>query len=129
MREYKEYDLIVSGDNHQNFMFQDGRRYLYNAGSLMRMTAGQLDHRPEVGIYDTETKTLEMVKVPIRPAEEVLSREHIEEAKERDERLEAFVKSLKTDYGLELSFRRNLEEFFKANEVRESVRELILENM
>jgi len=129
LRKLQEYDLIVTGDNHKRFYFSDGNRYLVNCGSLMRTTAAQFAHKPCIGLYDTETRTLEMVDVPCPPADEVLSREHLDEVEERNERLEAFITSLKDDYEIDLDFEGNLEKFFSANEVREEVQELIWGNM
>jgi len=129
LMKHNEYDLIVSGDNHQHFMFQVGDRYLFNAGSLMRMKADQLDHKPCVGLYDTETKELEVVEVPCTPAEEVLSREHIEEVQRRDERRQLLVKSLKEGYKIALSYKNNLQGFFEKNKTKEEVRNLIWENI
>lgn len=129
LKKYKEYDLIVSGDNHQFFMFQGGGRFLFNAGSLMRMTAAQFDHKPAVGIYDTDTRKLEVIEIPCASVDEVLTREHIDKVEERDERLRVFIDSLKQDYEIGLSFRDNLQKHFEENEIEQEIRDLIWENM
>ena len=129
LRKYPEYDLIITGDNHQCFMFESGGRFLFNAGSLMRMTASQFAHEPTVGIYDTKGREFRTVKIPCGPSEKVLSREHIEVVGERDERLRKFIESLKEDYEVGLSFRDNLQQFFEANKVEQSIQDLIWENM
>jgi len=59
------------------------------------------------------------------PIEDVISREHLKKNEQRDERMEAFVKRLKDDFEVGLSFERNLEAFFRKNKTRKAVRELI----
>lgn len=46
LRKYPEYDLIVTGDNHQSFVEEYEGRLLVNPGSITRQTAAQSDHKP-----------------------------------------------------------------------------------
>lgn len=109
LKKCKDFDLIVSGDNHNSFMVNAGNQFLINCGSLMRMTAAQRKHKPCVWIYDTETKDVKQHFIPIAPVEEVFS-EKAEEIKEQNEELEAFVTILATDKEeLSVSFEDNVE--------------------
>jgi DNA repair exonuclease SbcCD nuclease subunit len=74
------FALIVTGDNHRSFVTKYGLRYLINCGSLGRTNIDQAAHIPHFMVFDTVTKKLAKIKVPIRPPKEVLK---IEEAKER----------------------------------------------
>lgn len=127
LRKHEDFDLIVSGDNHQGFVISQGKRHLVNCGALMRAEASKemWDHKPFIVIYDTESREIEKVEIPIKPPEEVLNREKIEEAQERNEKLEAFVAGLSEEYSIELDFRKNLDEFLMANEVEEGVKNIL----
>lgn len=122
LQKFKGFDLVVTGDNHQSFTVEHKGRLLVNPGSLLRSTADQADFRPRVYLWYADTNTVEPVYLPI---EDVISREHLKKNEQRDERMEAFVKRLKDDFEVGLSFERNLEAFFRKNKTRKAVRELI----
>ena len=112
LKTYKNYDLIISGDNHQSFIRLASNKgncpILINCGSLMRMTTTQQNHRPCVWIYNSETKKAKRYFIPIQPSEEVFSPE-AEETKERNLEMEAFIEKLATgDKEVTLSFEDNL---------------------
>lgn len=116
-------DIILTGDNHLPFLIESQGRFLVNPGSMMRMTAAQVDHQPRVYIWDSETGKITPEYFPIRKG--VVSREHIERAQERDERVEAYVEKLLSEVEIGLSFENNLTEFYRTNRTRRSVREAI----
>lgn len=72
--EYPEYNIILSGDNHQHFIIEYEGRTLVNPGSLMRMDADQIDYQPKLVILEDGKITVK--DVPI--AHDVVSRKHIE---------------------------------------------------
>lgn len=123
LQKHKEYDLIVTGDNHQPFVVEHEGRLLVNPGSMMRMTAAQKDHRPRVYLWYAEGRKVRPVYYPIE--KDVISREHIERTESRDERIEAFVTRLKGECEIGLSFEKNLEEFMDKNKTSTAVKELI----
>lgn len=130
MRQHSEFGLIVSGDNHQGFIVEGKDQLLVNCGALVRAEASRYnvwEHKPFVVVYDTDTRKYEQIFIPIKPAEEVLNRERIEQVQERDERLEAFVEGLSTEYSVQLDFRANLGEFLKENKVRLGVKDIFKE--
>jgi predicted phosphodiesterase len=127
LRKFPCYDLIISGDNHQSFAVEYEGRWLVNAGSLMRMSANQIDHKPSVYLWYAEDNSIERVYLPI--ADDVISREHIDVANERNERIESFVNRLKETEELGLSFESNMKEFFKTNKTRRKVMEKVWEAM
>lgn len=57
--EKHNYDLILSGDNHQTFIEEMGGRFLVNPGCMMRKTIDMIDHEPCFFIFDTDSKQLE----------------------------------------------------------------------
>ena len=127
LKKYPDFDLIVTGHNHQSFVQEHKGRILVNPGSMMRMTADQDEHRPCVYLWYAESNTVEPVYYPIEKG--VISREHLDKVQERDERMEAFVEQLRTDTELGLSFEGNMEKFLAANEVDAQVKNLIGEAM
>ena len=119
LKKFPEYNLILTGDNHNPFVAEYQGRLLVNPGSVMRMTAAQIDHKPRVYKWYSDTNTVEAVYLPIEKG--VISRVHIENKEERDERMEAFVSRMKDDFEISLSFENNLEEYFKMNRTKKSV--------
>ena len=119
MKKLKGFDLIVTGDNHQPFSLEHKGQLMVNCGSLMRMDANQGNYKPRVYLWNAKTNKKKTVYLPIK--ENVVSREHIEEKEERDERVEAFVKRLRKDCEIGFSFRKNLKEFFDKNKTANAV--------
>ncbi len=123
LRKYPEYDLIVTGDNHQSFYTTYEGRLLVNPGNLTRQSADQIDYKPRVALWYAKTNTIEWVYLPIQ--EGVISREHIDVKAQRDERIHAFVSQLNDDWQVELSFEDNLERAFESNNTEEPVKQII----
>lgn len=127
LRRYPQFNLILVGDNHQPFVEEYEGRLLVNPGSMMRMTADQIDHKPRVYLWYAETNTVEPVYLPIEQG--VISREHIDRTEKRDGRIDAFISKLDNDYKAAVSFEENLERFAKTNKVRESVMEIVYKSI
>jgi DNA repair exonuclease SbcCD nuclease subunit len=123
LRKYKDFDIIVTGDNHKPFVEEYQGRFLVNPGSLMRQEAGQIDHQPRVYLWYAETNNVTAVNIPVDKS--MVTREHIEVKEERDKRIEAFISHLNDDWEANLSFEDNLKLFASKNNVRESVMEII----
>ncbi len=123
LKKYSQYYLIVTGDNHQTFVEEYKGRLLVNPGSLTRQTAGQTDHKPCVFLWYADTNTVEQVFIPIE--ENVISREHIEIKEKRNDRIDAFVAGLNTDWDSGVSFTHNLEIFYEKNKVEKEIKEMV----
>jgi DNA repair exonuclease SbcCD nuclease subunit len=123
LKRYPAYSTILCGDNHKTFVEQYEGRLLVNPGSLMRMDADQVDHKPCIFLWYASDNTVQQVFLPIE--EGVVSRIHLEQKEERDERISAFVEKLQGEYETSLSFEDNLSEFMKVNNVDKTVREII----
>lgn len=124
LKKYSRYDCILTGDNHLPFIVKHKDRLLVNPGSMMRNNADQIDYKPAVWLYSAETNTVEPVYLPIEKG--VISREHIEIKNERNERIDAFVDRLKTDFKLTMNFKQNMLRFFGKNKTKKKVRKIIL---
>lgn len=123
VKQYSDYDFILTGHNHKCFMEKDGKRILLNPGSLTRQAVDQIEHRPSVFLYYAKTNTVERVYLPIE--KEVMSREHINVKERRDARIEAFVERLNTEWQKGVSFKENLEHFLSNNNITEPVMKII----
>jgi DNA repair exonuclease SbcCD nuclease subunit len=127
LRKYSQFDLIVTGDNHASFTIEYQGRRLVNPGSLTRQTADQIDFQPRVALWYAEDNSIQWVNLPIK--QDVISRGHIEVKEQRDKRIEAFISRLDSDWQVELSFEENLNRFFEANNIKESVKQIIYKSI
>jgi len=123
LRKYPQFDLIVTGDNHQSFTEEYQGRLLVNPGNLTRQVADQINFRPRVYLWYADTNTVEPVYLPY--TEGAISREHIDVIEQRDARIDAFISKLNSDWDVSLSFEDNIEAFCQANEVREPIKQII----
>lgn len=123
LKKYPQFDLIVTGDNHQTFVEEYKGRLLVNPGSLMRQTAKQFDHSPCVFLWFAKTNKVEQVFIPIE--RDVISRNHVEIKEQRDQRITAFISSLNTDWDVDISLKENVEKFFSKNKVSKKTKSLI----
>jgi len=127
MKKLNDFDLILSGDNHLSFSCKMGNQVLINPGSFLRTTASQIDHKPSVYLWYAETNEVERVYVPIESG--VISREHIDQIVERDERIEAFLSKVNCDIEISISFKNNMKNYLASNEIVPSIKKLIWEVM
>ncbi len=123
LKKYPEFDLILTGHNHQTFTVGLKNRILVNPGSITRQEADQANHEPCVFLWDASDNTVEKVLIPF--SEGIITREHIDRIKRRDDRLDAFVSRLNNEWEASVSFEENLDRLIKANNIRQSVVQII----
>ena len=132
LRNNEGYDLILCGDMHQKFDFKDGKRYICNAGVMMRLeaTESNMSHMPGFYIYDTDKLTLkyELIKIA-KNGSEVLSKEHLKQQKLRRQNFEDFVSNIKNseDDTKSPDFDKNLQTLMDRSKTSPNVREHISE--
>lgn len=126
LAKYPQFDLIVTGDNHQSFTFNHKGRLLVNPGSMMRMTAAQADHQPRAYLWYPQDNTAEPVHIPIKDSSEVIDSSYLateEEASEREERIFSFIQKLKEeDVEFAHEFEANVRAWLDKKRVRKGVR-------
>lgn len=115
----KGYDLVLVGDNHEAFQVNHKGQLLVSPGSLMRITAAQMNYHPAVWIWNPEHNTADLFPIP-KP-EGAISRDHIDKKKERDGRIASYVERLSGDLTVDLSFRDNLTQYLAANNIKRKV--------
>ena len=125
LKKHKGFDLIVTGHNHKPMEFGLDTRLLVNPGSFTRQTADET-HRPRVYLWWAEDNSIMPVFVPTE--EDVITREHIDQDKARDERIASFVESL-ADSALDVSidFLKNIIGALESNKIREMVKQRVME--
>lgn len=127
-----DWDLVVSGDNHNRFVHKYKDKWHVNCGSLMRQNIDQVDHEPAVYIYDTIDKSLTEYKIPIDPIETVMDLEEAREDKEKEEELNAFVTTASQTTEISgLDYSKNLMNRFAHKDIPDGVKrvgEEILKN-
>jgi len=114
-----KFDLIVAGDNHRAFSISRGKRHLVNCGSLMRSNIDQMDHQPCIFIWDSDTKEIEKIDIPVKDFTEVMDLTKEIKRKEDDKNLKAFIGGLSTNLSSsknKLTFRNNLSKYVADNE-------------
>ena len=125
LEKFPCYNLIVSGDNHQSFIEKYKDRILVNPGSIMRSTVAQYDHLPKIYLWKAKNNSVETIDIPIKSALDVFDLSYSEDEKKKDERMSAFVDSLQMDGEVKMSFKKNLERFFRKNRVNQKVKDKI----
>lgn len=126
LKQYPDYDLIVSGDNHQTFTAEYDGRILVNAGSMMRSTTKQYDHKPCFFLYYPESHSVEKIFYPIEDSEKVMSLKHIETKNKNSERVEKYANLVnKADLSDLKTFKENTEIFISNTTLKPDVVNLI----
>ena len=118
-------DLIVTGDNHQQFVVEIKNRVLVNPGSMMRMASDQADFEPAVFGWIAHSNKVERIPLPIEKG--VVQKTSSINPGERDKRMEAYLTQMKKNFELGLSFTKNMEQYLTSNKVSESTKKHIWE--
>lgn len=130
----KNYELILCGDAHRQFVYQSVKRTICNTGPMMRLDATEemMSHKPTMFIYETEHNKLYSVPIPYRTG--VLTREHISQVKLEKNTFDEFFDELlekgKSRYTFKYILRKYLEEMEREKGcVSSSVRKILSEVM
>lgn len=123
LNKYPQFDLIVTGDNHQSFVYPFNGRLLVNCGSLMRQSADQINFEPKVWLYYAADNSVEPVIIPHDKT--AVTREHITTIEQRDERLDAYISRLNDNIQTTLSLEENMKRFLAKNRIRGQVKKII----
>ena len=78
-------------------------------------------------LWYAETNTVQWVDIPIQ--KDVITRGHLEKKEERDERIDAFISKLDTDWEAGMSFEENLEAHFNVNKTKSEIKSIIYKSI
>jgi len=130
-----DFDIIVSGDNHNSFFVQHENKALINCGSLMRSSISQIDHKPCVYLVNIERQDREIVYVfdkiflDIEPSENVFDIKQHDKEEKRSKELDLFVEGLNSsdEKSIKVNFVDRLIQY--SNKQEQGVRDVIQEAM
>lgn len=130
LREHPEYNLVCCGDYHYRCIEKWNGRVFINPGAIVRKTIGKFDleHKPAVVIFDTDTNEIEVVELKVKPPEKVF--DFAKTVKKKDnEVLANLVEKLKSG-GKKLSgWKHILVKVFDERKSKEEVRDIIDQNL
>jgi len=121
--------LILTGHNHTAFVEEHEGRLLVNPGSMMRLSIDKADYKPRCYLYYGKQNRVRAVYYPIEQG--VFDLTHRAAMEERKKRMEAYIERMNmgVGWGVQFSFRANLEQFFKENKIPRLVREVIWKHL
>jgi DNA repair exonuclease SbcCD nuclease subunit len=119
------YDVVLSGDNHQQFVLKHRNRLLVNPGCIFRANASLVDHIPKIYLWYSKDNTIEEVPIPIEDG--VIIRDHIEKENERNNKRSVYIEKMKNDYSVGLKFKDNLTQHMVENKTSKPVKEIVWE--
>lgn len=108
-----QYDMILTGDHHQNFVETLDDQVLINSGPLYRGTIDKIDYQPVVYLIDTKDLSYEAIPVPI--LEGVISTEHKDKVVHKENTMESVINVVKNSEGVSLSFDNELQSIIDDN--------------
>ncbi len=124
-KDHPGYDLILLGDYHYSYQTTYKDTTIVNMGCMMRMrnTPKDRDHKPRVGIYDTEKGEIETMYLPIEPS--VLVFATAPTKSEPSEPLQEFLDRLRDTGKLGTSFNDNLRTMMREKKAGKKVRGVV----
>ncbi len=128
LKKYEKYNLIVCGDYHYSFAVYDAlyepKRWIVDAGCMLRKTTGQrdLDHKPGVYVFDTVKCTLKWKPLEIKPVEDVFD---LVSPKDKKKEFSDFIESLKASGKFKVGWKNILLRLFRERKTRQEVRDKV----
>jgi len=133
LAKYPQFNLVVAGDYHYSFKANHKGRTIVNAGCLVRKTVSiyDLEHKPSVVTFDTETSEVTFHPLTITPSEEVfdLTKNTTKNSFDVEGFIDAIKRSSEVKDGNTKNWMRFMIQIFKEKKTRPEVRDLIDECM
>jgi hypothetical protein len=112
LNQNRDYDWILCGDQHHGFHYESKGRHVIMGGCFNRQASDFIDYEPVVWFIDTEKNIVEPIKVP--DDVNMVSNEHIQIKKDREDRISAFVTLVGGKKAVTLDFEENVKQGAKA---------------
>lgn len=123
--EKAKSDIVLTGHNHTTFTYQKKNgQILVNPGSLTRISADQIEHKPCFFLWYPESNTVEKVNIPIRKG--VVSRQHLENIEIQKKRFARLTANLSESWEVQMQLEQNLIHSFEENKVPKRIQDMIL---
>lgn len=98
---------ILSGDIHHGFCERQQGRHLIMGGCMNRQASDMIDYEPKIWFIDTDTDGVKPILIPDDVS--MVTDIHIQNKEEREDRITAFVTSIKESKTVSLDFELNVE--------------------
>lgn len=122
--EFPNAKWIFTGDYHKAFHYEKKGRHVVNPGCLLRQSANEEFY--DTGFYYVDTRK-EIVEFHSLGDTIPMNTEHLHNAKERNDRIEAFMEIIEEKGEVSLSFTENLHEKLNNKKVPKAVKAIIQE--
>jgi len=125
LRNNPDYNLVIAGDYHYRFISSYQGRTIINPGALVRKTISKFDleHKPAVVIFDTETGESKVIELVVEPVEKVFNLKRVEK-KDSDIMLQ-FIEGLKNRGKGVVGWKHILQKVFKEKNSSIEVKKII----
>lgn len=105
--KYPDAKWILSGDIHHGFCERQQGRHLIMGGCMNRQASDMIDYEPKIWFIDTDTDEVRSILIPDDVS--MVTDIHIQNKEEREDRITAFVTSIKESKTVSLDFSDNVE--------------------
>ncbi len=122
--EFPDFDWILTGDMHKAFHYEKDGRHVVNPGCITRQAADFKDYRPSVYLVDTEEGIVEQLF--LNETAEVIDDAYLRAEEERDERITAFVDTVKTSGTVSLDFKANIETALLKTKLKPATKSMVV---
>ena len=117
LKKYPNYKLIVAGDTHTPLFYEDkGGNKVLVPGCVTKQAADFKEIALSIYEYDADGF---LVSTTLPIVDNIVDDRYLVEEHARDERLEAFVESLRKTGGVALDFEENVENCIKRNKLKQ----------
>jgi len=123
LAKYSKLFLLVTGDHHKTFVVNNKKQMLINPGCFQIQDASYKNHEPCVFLWYAKENVVEYIYLKVE--KDVVTTEHLDIEKERNDRIDAFISKLKTDWKSGIHFDDNLKIFIQKNKLKSSFVKLI----
>lgn len=64
---YKDYNLVITGDNHKTFVYRKDTRHIWiNTGPIMRTSVAEREYQPSCWYYEVTEDSVNIERIPLK---------------------------------------------------------------
>jgi hypothetical protein len=124
--EYKNYKLIITGDNHRAFVYtnEDGRVWL-NTGPIVRTSVTEKLYEPSAWYFEVDD-TVSVTRLPLAVDVDAVDRIDMYVEKIKSAEVSQFAGEIIKHQGLSLDFKKSVDSLLTSTEVTEPIKNAAL---
>lgn len=143
LEAYPEASIIFTGDYHHKYITDYDGRYVVNPGCMNVQAADMIGYQPSVYLVNTGDRIdvttqkdkypvfrldgFSTMEIPIPGDPAMLTRNHLDQQKERDARISSFVETITHKGQIGLSFEDNLRSAIIENNIAQDIKDILAE--